>query len=75
MEPNKISAEINKLSLAQKLILAQDIWDSIARESGKLPMPQWQRKELEKRYAQYKQGKIELHDWQEVHDGLRSKYK
>ena len=51
MEPDKITAEINRLSLAQKLILTQDIWDSIARESGKLAMPEWQEKELEKRYG------------------------
>lgn len=75
MEPDKITAEINRLSLAQKLILTQDIWDSIAKESGKLPMPQWQKNELEKRYARYKQGKMELHDWREVHNELRARHK
>ncbi|MCF8130048.1 MAG: addiction module protein [Deltaproteobacteria bacterium] len=63
MEPNKIASEINRLSLPQRLILAQDIWDSIALESGKLSMPDWQKNELEKRHGQYKQGKMELHDW------------
>ena len=75
MEPDKITAEINRLSLPQKLILAQDIWDSIALESGKLPMPEWQKNELEKRYGQYKQGKMELHDWREIHDELRERHK
>lgn len=71
MEPEKITAEINRLSMPQKLILAQDIWDSIALGSGKLPMPKWQKNELDKRYAQYKQDKIKLHEWQEVHNSLR----
>jgi len=75
MEPNKIAAEINRLSLPQKLILAQDIWDAIALESGKLSMPKWQKNELEKRYGQYKQGKMELHDWREIHDELRERHK
>ena len=74
MEPNKIAFEIKKLSLPQKLILAQDIWDSIALERGALPMPEWQKTELEKRYSQYKQGKLELHDWREVHEELRETY-
>jgi len=74
MEPDKIAAEINRLSLAQKLILTQDIWDSIARESGKLSMPEWQKNELEKRYGQYKQGKMGLHDWQEIHNELRTRH-
>ncbi len=75
MEPDKIAAEVNKLSLSQKLILTQDIWDSIARESDKLSMPEWQKNELEKRYSQYKQGKMELHDWRKVHNKLRESYK
>ena len=49
MEPNKIAAEINRLSLPQKLILAQDIWDSIALEGNNLPMPEWQKRELKKK--------------------------
>jgi len=75
MEPDKITDEIKRLSLSQRLILAQDIWDSIALESGKLPMPEWQKRELEKRYGQYKQGTLGLHDWREVHAELRERYK
>ena len=74
MEPEKIAAEIKKLSLSQKLILAQDIWDSIALERNALPMPEWQKKELEKRYNQYKQDKLDLHDWRKVHEQLRNDY-
>ena len=74
MEPDKIATEIRKLSLPQKLILAQDIWDSIALERGNLPMPEWQKSELEKRYMQYQQGELELHDWQDVHEELRRTY-
>ena len=75
MEPDQITAEINRLSLAQKLIIAQDIWDSIAKDSGNLPLPIWQKEELTKRYSQYKQGELEMHDWQDVHSKLREKYK
>ena len=46
MEPAQIAFEVNKLSLPQKLILAQDIWDSISRDSGKLTMPEWQKNEV-----------------------------
>lgn len=73
MEPDKIAAEINRLSLPQKLILAQDIWDSIASESGKLSMPEWQKIELGKRYSHYKMGKMDLHDWEAVHNELRER--
>lgn len=75
MEPDKITAEINRLSLQQKLLLAQDIWDSIAVEANNLPMPEWQKNELEKRYGQYKQNQVRLHDWRQIHKELRERYK
>lgn len=75
MNQENIRTEINRLSLPQKLILAQDIWDSIAMKSDKLPMPEWQKEALNKRYDQYKNSKLELHEWQEVHNGLRERHK
>jgi putative addiction module component (TIGR02574 family) len=66
---------IKLLSISQRLLLAQDIWDTIAMEGDRLPMPQWQKHELNKRYALYEKDKIELHDWQNVHHQLREEYK
>jgi len=75
MEPDRIVAEINLLSVSQKLLVAQDIWDSIARENNNLPMPEWQMRELDRRYEEYKKGKSTLHDWRSAHKELRDKYK
>lgn len=71
MQPEQIVSEIRKMSVSQKLLIAQDIWDSIAMEGGNIPMPAWQKDELKKRYTEYKNGKVTLHDWQEVHARLR----
>lgn len=75
MRPEDIKQEINKLNLAQKLLLVEDIWDSIALGNSELPMPEWQKLELDKRYKEYKAGELNLHDWQSVHEVLRNKYK
>ncbi len=75
MKPEEIKVEISKMGLSEKLILVEDIWDSIATSNTELPMPEWQKKELDRRYKDYKQGKIELHDWRTVHQELREKYK
>jgi putative addiction module component (TIGR02574 family) len=74
MDIQRLQNEINQLTLVQKLILAQDIWDSIARESDNLPLPAWQTRELEERYRHYQQGDLELHDWQQTHAELREKH-
>lgn len=69
-----IMKEINNLGLPEKLLLVEDIWDSIALENAALPIPEWQKKELEDRYIAYKEGSLSLHDWQDVHNKLRAKY-
>ena len=53
----------------------EDIWDSIAQGNSELPMPEWQKRELDKRYKEYKAGDQNLHDWQSVHEDLRNKYR
>lgn len=75
MRPNEIAKEIDKLNLPEKLILVEDIWDGIARSNAELPMPEWQKAELDKRYGDYKDGKLKLHDWENVHKELKNKYK
>ena len=75
MRPNELIKEIDKLDLSEKLILVEDIWDSIAHSNSELPMPEWQKVELDKRYKEYQSGKLSLHDWKEVHEELRKKHK
>ncbi|MEJ2635283.1 MAG: addiction module protein [Calditrichia bacterium] len=75
MKPDEIMKEIDKLDLPEKLILVEDIWDSIARSNSELPLPEWQKAELDKRYEEYKSGKMILHDWKHVHNEIRKKNK
>jgi len=75
MKADQIRSEIENLELSEKLLLVEEIWDSIAASNSELPMPDWQEKELEKRYNEYKEGKLELHDWRSVHEDLRKRYK
>jgi putative addiction module component (TIGR02574 family) len=75
MRPNEIKREINKLNLSEKLLLIEDVWDSIAQNNSELPLHEWQIRELENRYNEYKTGGQSLHDWQSVHEGLRKTYK
>jgi len=73
MRPNEIIKEVDKLELSEKLILVADIWDSIARSQSMLPLPEWQKNELDKRYEEYKSGKLGLNDWKEVHSVVRER--
>lgn len=75
MRPDRIKQEIDKLNLAEKLLLLADVWDSIALSNSELPMPEWQKRELDKRYKEYEAGEQNLHEWRSVHEEIRDKYK
>lgn len=75
MRISEIKDEINKLTIEDQLLLIEDVWDSIARNNSELPMHEWQKKELDQRYSDYKAGKQKLYDWDSVHDELRNTYK
>lgn len=63
---NKIVQETDRLSLPEKLLLVEDIWGSTALGNAALPIPRWQKEELDKRYNAYQQEKQPLHDSQEI---------
>ncbi|MBT3227079.1 MAG: addiction module protein [Deltaproteobacteria bacterium] len=74
MEPNDILAEIKKLELSEKILLVEDIWDLIARTNSKLPMPEWQKSELDKRQKEFQDGTLDVNDWRQVHQEIRSEF-
>lgn len=75
MRPCEIVKEIDNLDLSDKLLLVEDIWDSIARSNDELPLPEWQVSELDKRYVEYCNGNLKLYDCMSVHEELRNRYK
>ena len=71
MNSQQLRSEIDSLALSEKLKLVEDIWDTIAASNAELPLPDWQREELKKRYQSYQAGEQGLHSWQNVHEALR----
>ena len=45
--------EITKLSTPEKILLAEDLWDSIASDDSIVPVPESHREELDKRLRKY----------------------
>lgn len=74
MTVNEMEIEISKLNLDDTLRLVETIWDSIALSNDDFSLPDWQKKELDHRYEEYKSGKLELYDWEEVHQSIKEKY-
>ena len=52
MTRNALRNEIMRLSPDERLQLVEEIWDSLAAEPSQVPIPEWHRKELDRRLAE-----------------------
>ena len=73
MEPKTLIAAFDKLEMSEKIVMIEDLWDSIAKSNDSIPLPEWQKAELSKRYQEFLGQKLPLHSWSNVHDELRNK--
>jgi len=64
-------ASILDLSIAERIQLAQDIWDSVAAESDQLPLSDADRQELDRRLAAYRADPTAGASWEVVRARIR----
>ncbi len=46
--------QIEKLSIPEKILLVEDMWDNISSEESAIPVPQSHKTELDRRLARHK---------------------
>ena len=44
-------ADVLSLSVPERIQLVEDIWDSLAAHAGQIPVPDWHKRELDRRAA------------------------
>ena len=62
--------EILKLSVAERIELVEAIWDSIADAPESLPVSAAQKRELDRRLAEYEKNPGEGRTWEAIRDSL-----
>ena len=60
------SLGIDRLPVEERLALVEEIWDSIAADSGAVPLTDAQRSELEKRIAEDDTNPDDIIPWEQV---------
>jgi putative addiction module component (TIGR02574 family) len=60
--PSDIAKLIQKLTIPERIVLVEEIWDSIARENEAFKLTKTQKEELERRSKSFKQGRT----WEEI---------
>jgi putative addiction module component (TIGR02574 family) len=67
--------QINKLSVSEKILLVEEIWDSIANEEQSFDLTDAQRKTILKRSNELNENPAIGRRWEEIRDEFLGKYK
>ena len=70
---NQIKA-LMELSPIEKLELIEALWESLSTTPEQLPVPDWQKLELDRRKADYQNNPTALLTWEEVQSNILNKY-
>lgn len=65
--------KLNNLSTAEKMELAEELWESVLEDQNHIPITDEQRKELDKRLAQYELDKDDGETWEIVRARITGK--
>ena len=67
-------SDILKLSISERILLVEEIWDSIANENTNIPLTDRQINIIEERLAAYNNKPDAGKPWEEVRNELLKKY-
>jgi putative addiction module component (TIGR02574 family) len=73
MSPTLKTLGIDQLSVAERILLVEEIWDSIGVDNGEIPLTEAQRQDLQRRIAAYEADPKTGASWEEVKARLRDK--
>ena len=62
------------LTPSEKLQLVEDLWDDLAAIPADIPVPDWQKEELDRRKAKLKSNPASGLTWDQVKRGVRSRH-
>ena len=74
MPPTLQSLGLDQLPRADRLVLVQALWDSIASESPTIPLSDARRRELERRADEEDASPDDLIAWEQVKSQTRSRF-
>ncbi len=65
-----LKVEISQLSIAERIQLAEELWDSILEQQHALPLTDAQKQEIDRRLERYQQDPMSGSTWEEVKQRL-----
>jgi len=71
MEHVSVLSELKKFSVAEKILIVEELWESIAADQEKFKLTDEQRDELDKRVADYHLSPGEGYSWGDVKNKIK----
>jgi putative addiction module component (TIGR02574 family) len=65
--------DYSHLSVPERILLAQELWESVYDQAAEIPITEAERQELERRWALYESGEMKTSTWPEVKQRLLAK--
>ena len=72
MEQLSVLSELKKFSIAEKILLVEELWDSIAVDQESFDLTDKQREELDRRIADYDSSPDDGYSWEAVKKRIRA---
>jgi len=69
---HNLLAQIKKLSIPERVLIVEDIWDSIALSNEVLPVTKTHQQDLDRRYKDYQTNPSDSLSWEEVRNRIQS---
>jgi len=60
----EIEAELDKLTVEEKLRAMESLWADLSRRADAVPVPQWHKDLLDERERLFAEGKAKFTDWE-----------
>ncbi|MCM2284369.1 MAG: addiction module protein [Desulfobacula sp.] len=69
------SLPLNEMTVTEKLVAINQIWEDLMRNPNDVPSPDWHREVLSARAGRVKSGEAKFKDFESVKSELRSEFK
>ena len=71
---SNLTEQVKKLSIAERIALVEEIWDSIAEDNGCFELTETQKQELDRRIESFRANPSQGRTWEEIkNEFLKSK--
>lgn len=69
----QLSIPLDKMTISEKLLALEQIWDDLQRSSKDVPSPSWHEDVLRARQARAQEGTSHFGDWSDAKHGIRDR--